>query len=281
MIRPISIFLIVSLLMLWGMREAGLLLGFSQHINTIDLAGILMILFLSPVMFACILPARRLQDHDLLESVMHVANIAGVRLSSVLVWNTQGRMMNAMAVGVLPTLKTIIVTDKLVTHLTRKEFLAVTLHEIGHHRYWHIPFLWGTVISALLCADLLFGYIFTSELWYLTLAKLPIVLIVLMLVSRQFERQADVYAAAYVSNTNDSATITPEAAHMMSSALSTIASTHNISPSRKDFLHGSIESRQHQLDRVIGCPIAKLPINRVVWWIKCGIIVSAFVGIVL
>jgi STE24 endopeptidase len=281
MIRPISIFLIATLLILWGLREIGVRLGYAAHINTIDLAGILMILFLSPVMVAFILPARRLQDHELLESVMHVAKNAGVRLSSVLVWNTKGRLMNAMAVGVLPTLKTIIVTDKLITHLTRKEFLAVAVHEIGHHRYWHIPFLWGTVISALLCSDRLFGHMITIELWYVSLAKLPIVLFALMLVSRQFERQADVYSAAYLSNSQDSTTITSEAAKMMSSALSTIATIHNISPSRCDLLHGSIASRQKYLNGAIGCPIATLPINRIVRWIKILIITSVVLGIVL
>lgn len=281
MIRPISIFLITTMLILWGFRETGVRLGYAEHITTIDLAGILLVLFVSPIMFAFILPARRMKDHELFESVMHVAKRAGVRLSSILVWNTKGRMMNAMAVGVLPTLKTIIVTDKLVTHLTRKEFFAVTLHEIGHHRYWHIPFLWGTVISAILCSDRLFGHMLTVELWYVSLAKLPIVLVVLMIVSRQFERQADVYSAAHLSNMQDSATITSEAAGMMSSALSTIASTHNISPSKNDLLHGSIASRQEYLKRVVGCPIATLSINRIVRWIKILIIASVILGFVL
>ena len=280
MIRPILIFLIATLLILWGMREIGIRLGFAEHINAIDIAGIVMILLLSPIMFSFILPARKMQDFELLDSVMFVAKKAGVRLSSVLVWNTNGRLMNAMAVGVLPSLKTIIVTDKLVTNLTRKEFLAVTMHEVGHHRYWHIPFLWLTVISVLLCSDRLFGHMITIETWYISLVKLPIVAIVLVMVSRQFERQADVYAASYISNSQESKTITPEAAGMMSNVLSTIAHTHHISPLRRDFLHGSIASRQSYLNGVIGSPIASLSINRIVVWMKILIIVSVVLGIV-
>ena len=280
MIRPISIFLIATLLILWGMREVGIRLGFGEHSNAIDIAGIVMILFLSPVMFSFILPARKMQDFELLDSMMFVAKEAGVRLSSVLVWNTNGRLMNAMAVGFLPSLKTIIVTDKLVTNLTRKEFLAVTMHEVGHHRYLHIPFLMLTVISVLLCSDLLFGHMITIETWYISLAKLPIVAIVLVMASRQFERQADVYAASYISNTQQSETITPEAAGMMSSALSTIAHTHNISPLRNDYLHGSISSRQSYLHGVIGSPIASLSINRIVMWMKLLILASVVLGIV-
>ena len=280
MIRPISIFLIATLLILWGMREIGIRLGFAEHINAIDIAGIAMILLLSPIMFSFILPARKMQDFELLNSVMFVAKKAGVRLSSVLVWNTNGRLMNAMAVGVLPSLKTIIVTDKLVTNLTRKEFLAVTMHEVGHHRYWHIPFLWLTVISVLLCSDRLFGHMITIETWYISLVKLPIVAIVLVMVSRQFERQADVYAASYISSSQESKTITPEAAGMMSNALSAIAHTHHISPLRRDFLHGSISSRQSYLNGVIGSPIASLTINRIVVWMKILIIVSVVLGIV-
>jgi Zn-dependent protease with chaperone function len=281
MIRPISIFLIATLLILWGMREIGIRLGFAEHINAIDIAGIVMVLLLSPIMFSFILPARKMQDFELLNSVMFVAKKAGVRLSSVLVWNTNGRLMNAMAVGVLPSLKTIIVTDKLVTNLTRKEFLAVTMHEVGHHRYWHIPFLWLTVISVLLCSDRLFGHMITIETWYISLAKLPIVAIVLVMVSRQFERQADVYAASYISNSQESKTITPEAAGMMSNVLSTIAHIHHISPQRRDFLHGSIASRQSYLNGVTGSPIASLSINRIVVWMKIFIIVSVVLGIVV
>jgi len=280
MFRPISIFLIATLLILWGMREIGIRLGFSEHINAIDIAGIVVILFLSPIMLSFILPARRMQDFELLDSVMFVAKKAGVRLSSVLVWNTNGRLMNAMAVGVLPSLKTIIVTDKLITNLTRKEFLAVTMHEVGHHRYWHIPFLWLTVISVLLCSDRLFGHMITIETWYISLAKLPIVAIVLVMVSRQFERQADVYAASYISSSQESKTITPEAAGMMSNALSTIAHTHHISPLRRDFFHGSISSRQSYLNGVIGSPIASLSINRIVMWMKILITASVVLGIV-
>ena len=281
MIRPISIFLIVTMLFLWGLREVGIRLGFAEHINAIDVVGIVMILFLSPAMFSIILPARRMQDFELLESVLIVAKKAGVRLSSVLVWNTNGRIMNAMAVGVLPMLKTIIVTDKLVANLTRKEFLAVTMHEVGHHRFWHIPFLWLTIITVFICSDRMFEYMVTTEMWYISLAKLPIVAIVVVMVSRQFERQADVYAASFISNTELSETITPEAARMMSNALSTIALSHNISPQRNDLLHGSIASRQLYLHDAIGDPIASLSINRVVLWIKVIIITSVVLGILL
>jgi Zn-dependent protease with chaperone function len=280
MLRPFSIFFFATLLILWGMREIGIRLGFAEHINAIDIAGIVMILFLSPVMLSFILPARKMQDFELLDSMMFVAKKAGVRLASVLVWNTNGRLMNAMAVGVLPSLKTIIVTDKLVTNLSRKELLAVTMHEVGHHRYWHIPFLLLTVISVLLCSDRLLGHMMTIETWYISLAKLPIVAIVVMMASRQFERQADVYAASFISTSQGSETITPEAAGMMSSALSTIAITHRMSPLRRDFLHGSIASRQSYLHDVIGSPIAALSINRIVMWMKILIIASVVLGIV-
>jgi Zn-dependent protease with chaperone function len=173
------------------------------------------------------------------------------------------------------------VTDKLVANLTRKEFLAVTMHEVGHHRFWHIPFLWLTVISVLLCSDRMFEYMITTEMWYISLAKFPIVAIVVVMVSRQFERQADVYAASFISNTELSETITPEAARMMSSALSTIALSHNISPQRIDLLHGSIASRQLYLHDAIGAPIASLSINRVVLWIKVIIVTSVVLGILL
>jgi Zn-dependent protease with chaperone function len=280
MIRPISIFFIATMLILWGLRAIGICLGLSEYINTIDIVGIVMILFLSPVMYSFILPARKIQDFELLESMMDVAKKSGVRLCSVLMWNTRGKYMNAMAVGVFPALKTIIVTDKLLKNLTRKELLAVTVHEVSHHRFWHIPFLWLTVISVLLCSDLIVGYLNTPETWYISLAKLPIVAIMLVLVSRQFERQADVYAASYISIEEDSETITLEAVDMMSSALSTIAQTHHFSTSRCDILHGSIASRQLYLNTTVGSFIATLSINRVVKWIKIIIVVSVVIGVI-
>ena len=286
MIRPKVMFLIASLLFLAGMRAVGFYLGFAEpsyyeHLNTIDIVGFVIIFFLSPVMYSIILPSRRMQDIALLDSVMSIAKKAGVRLSSVQVWNTKDRLMSAMAVGVFPKLKTVIVTDKLVANLTRKEFLAVALHEIGHHRFWHIPFLLLATFSVFRCTYRLFEYMVPLEMWYIYLAKFSIVIFILMMISRQFERQADVFASSFLSSEEDSRTITSEAAGSMSSALSTIAQTHNIPPSRNDLFHGSVASRQAYLNSTIGTQIATIPINRVVLLIKIFIIALVVLGIVL
>jgi len=86
-------------------------------------------------------------------------------------------------------------------------------------------------------------------------------IIAFVLVSRQFEKQADTYAVVDFARTSGSDIVTEDAANSMAKALQAIAFLNGHSPQRRDYLHGSISKRQPYLRSLVGFPILKIPIN--------------------
>jgi Zn-dependent protease with chaperone function len=103
----------------------------------------------------------------------------------------------------------------------------------------------------------------------------------IILVSRIFEKQADAYAAVALSAASGSDSVTPEGASALASALGAIAQTQCINPSRKDLLHGSITSRQRDIQALVGCSFSGIPINKQVFFLKIGLVVFFLLGILI
>jgi STE24 endopeptidase len=62
------------------------------------------------------------------------------RCTDLLVWNTRGGVANAMVVGILPLLRYVVFTDRLLSDMTEDEVEAVFGHEVGHIKHRHIPY---------------------------------------------------------------------------------------------------------------------------------------------
>src|SRR4029077_1449988 len=60
------------------------------------------------------------------------------RCSNILLWNTHGGIANAMVAGIVPWLRYVVLTDRLVEELTPQEVEAVFGHEIGHVKHRHM-----------------------------------------------------------------------------------------------------------------------------------------------
>jgi STE24 endopeptidase len=74
--------------------------------------------------------------HDRLQDA---ARRAGFRCRRILVWETNGTLVNAAVAGFLPPLRYVFLTDGLLTQLTEEEIEAVFGHEVGHIRHRHLP----------------------------------------------------------------------------------------------------------------------------------------------
>ncbi len=142
-----------------------------------------------------------------------------------------------------------------------------------------------------------------------TIAALALAFVAFGWVSRRFERQADSFAAQHMSlypvalqqtiaNDADddvelygkpvvrdapiaSETITADAVGALQGALGTIAQLNMIDPQRRSWRHGSIVWRQRYLQSLIGKPVHRLAIDRVVARLKFGSAVVLVVGVVL
>ncbi len=137
-------------------------------------------------------------------------------------WNTHGRITNAMVVGVIPRLRYVLLSDRLVEELTPEEVEAVFGHEVGHVKHHHILFYVGFFLVSVL---VVFGiwnvatsrvpaiaqYFPATEDW----AQLPFVglafayiFVVFGFLSRRCERQADVFGCRAVSCAARTASLT-------------------------------------------------------------------------
>jgi Zn-dependent protease with chaperone function len=275
--------LMIPLLILIGFSELGSSFGFKEDlVSLIELVGFIVILGFAPFFIGIILPAKPIGNYELNSEIVNIGRRASVQKTKVLVWNTHNRIMSALAIGLIFQPKTIIFTDKLLTNLTKQELFAVAGHEFGHHKYWHLPFLVITTITALVWSSRLFTFLsFDLDESSVLISQVLIVIFAIIVVSRQFEQQADAYSAVDISKSEGSDYVTKEGAAALSSALVSIASTQNYNMNKNDILHGSIVSRTTKLQNLVGCKINELPINKRVVFLKIVLIVLLVIGCVI
>ena len=90
-------------------------------------------LFLPPLLGLKPLPKGPLRDR--LEAN---ARRLHFRYSQIYLWDTRGGVANAMIVGIIPWLRYVIFTDRLLDDLRDDEIDAVLGHEVGHAKHGHL-----------------------------------------------------------------------------------------------------------------------------------------------
>jgi len=155
------------------------------------------------------------------------------RCTDFLLWPTHGATANAMIVGLLPQVRYVIFTDRILEDLPEDELDAVFGHEVGHAKHGHIwlyaVFL-GLSMIVLAAVLLLLDQRLTAArvkipVWAKDWIALPpmilvggYVFLVFGYLSRRCERQADVYGCRAVScnksicTGHDETTVYPERA---------------------------------------------------------------------
>jgi len=170
---------------------------------------IAMPLLIKPVLGLTSMPAGPIRERlEALAARLHF------RCSDFLLWPTHGAAANAMIVGLVPRIRYVVFTDRILEDLPADELDAVFGHEVGHAKHGHI---WNyaaflalsmTVLAALLlCIGMeLDAAGVTVPMWARTWVKLVPMLFVAGYIfvvfghlSRRCERQADVYGCRAVS----------------------------------------------------------------------------------
>ncbi len=143
------------------------------------------------------------------------------RCSDFLVWNTHGASVNAFITGLLPRVRYVVFTDRILDDLPPEELDAVFGHEVGHAKHGHIWLYAGflTLSLSVLAALVLFlaKYIDAAtsddmvrlrtwlEGFKTWLALPPVALVTAYLfvvfgaLSRRCERQADLFGSKTMS----------------------------------------------------------------------------------
>ena len=133
----------------------------------------------------------------------------GVRVGRVFEWPTRGAVANAVVLGLVPRLRYVAFTDRLLAELPPAELDAVYGHEAGHARHGHLPYyvafltlssVAGTALAG--AADAAWPAALTvPAAWVPWRTAVPLVglgvylFLVFGWLSRRCERQADVFGA--------------------------------------------------------------------------------------
>jgi Zn-dependent protease with chaperone function len=143
------------------------------------------------------------------------------RCRDFLVWHTHGASTNAFITGLIPQVRYVVFTDRILEDLPPEELDAVFGHEVGHAKHGHIWFYMAflTLSLSVLAASVLFAaqqidaatspQMVELRIWLASfkswLAIPPVLLVALYLfvvfgaLSRRCERQADLFGAKAVS----------------------------------------------------------------------------------
>lgn len=246
-----------------------------------QLVAVLTVFLVAPFVLRYVWDAVPLGDGELRSALLQVAEQSRVRLRRLLVWRTGGTMINGAAVGILPGLRFVLLTDGLLDHLSLDQVRAVAAHEFGHIRRRHLPWLGVVMIACLFVFSAVISWmdewmkvaapsLAWSTQWVGGGAAVVLGLWCFGAVSRRFEWQADAFAVQTLSRAevvvpeaaSSGGVITQHAAEAMIGALDAVATLNGIPRRRRSWRHGSIYVRQMRLRAIVGKPIDDLPIDR-------------------
>ncbi len=249
-----------------------------------QLAIAIPVLLASPLLVRFLWDTVPLVPGQLADRISAIANLHRVRFRRVLIWRTRGAMLNGAVVGLLPSIRYVLLTDAIIERLEQIELDAVIAHEIAHVKRRHLAWMLlatavaaisaGVAVSAAFLAQPVVQHAAAHDITSLAASAIAGIL-TFGIVSRRFERQADAFAAQTLSERDDSQTITPESVRAMSAALRRVAALNHIRETRFGFRHGSIATRIRNLDTLTGRSLNHLPIDRTVRQIKITTILAA------
>lgn len=262
--------------------------------------GVGTVALFTPTILVYLWRARFLPDGALRRRLERMSRRVGFSFREIVVWDSAGVIVNAAVVGFIRHARYVLISDAMLEHFSDDAVAAVFAHEAGHAVHHHIPY---TAIFSigwfLLTVPLLQGLsavMGASE----TVAEIAgasasavLWVGVFGLLSRRFERQADLFAASIMSREfspepdgwEDQCPyrLNREGVRIFSAALQAVARLNGIEPSQRNFRHGSIRSRLEYLEEVLRTgshPSADRNVRRIkaIIWVLfiLGVIVTVF-----
>lgn len=199
------LFICLPLLLIVAMRDlvsrAWMLSGFpttetSEAIISVSASAIVFVL--APSILRRVLNTIPLPDSPLRRRLVSMARRSGMKYREILLWQTNNNVCNAAVMGLFAPVRYVLLTDALLETMTDEQIEAVFAHEMGHvvhrHMVWYVIFF-ILCMCGLGCLEksLALNFRYGQELF--ALIGVGGLFWAFGFVSRQCERQADVYAA--------------------------------------------------------------------------------------
>ena len=245
--------------------------------------GSLAALFLLfPVFLRYIWQTRPLPAGPLRDRLEGAARRSGVPIRDVLVWHTDGMVLNAAVAGFVRRLRYVFLSDGLMAGLTDDEIEAVFRHELGHIRHHHLPLRVMAMVAPLslcmLLGQALPGAVGLVQQWLgdgglglqvemglLSLAAMGLYLLVVFgYFSRLLEHQADLSGCR---STGPNPPRPPVEA--FASALEKLAGSSDVGRKTRSWQHASIARRIDFLFQLGLDPRRELHFHRRVRLLAC------------
>ncbi len=268
---------------------------------------------LAPVMLCRVWLTTPLPDGELRRQLEEICGRIGFRYREILVWHSDGMMINAAVMGVLAPVRYILLSDALLESMDDRQIEAVFGHEAGHIRRNHVQhFLIFAFVGWLLVTgimELIARYTVANgtDVGTTTFTVEGIGLLATVLfwgigfgwLSRRFEREADLFGAECVTpksedcrlpcsiHNGESGSDSPNGsvcatgAAVFASALDRVAVLNGIPHEERSWRHSSIGSRIRFLTSLAGDPLRAAEFRRLVRRIRVGLLATAVAGAAL
>lgn len=267
--------IVLPVLMIILFRDAIILvLGDGLHPTLSEgilLVAALCVYLISPELMRILFGAMPLTSSPLRDRLEQLCRRAGLRYRDILVWRTDNTVANALVVGLLPSWRYVMLSDRLLETMDDRQIEAVFAHEMGHivhrHMMWFIVFFLILVLGSLGPGRWLDAWVAAhlpqqAQLRSLAgmgyaVGALATTLLTIGWLSRRFERQADVYAARMMQLELSGAApeisplrgaVGPDGAEVFSSALRRVAEVNNLPTGAWGLFHPSIARRMLELE---------------------------------
>lgn len=271
--------------------------------NFLGIALVLIVFAAMPWIVRLVLGLKPLPAGPLRQRLEASARRLRFRSANILVWNTRNGMANAMVIGILPWVRYVVFTDRLLEDFTPDEIEAVFGHEVGHIRHHHMLYYFSfltasVIVLGWLINDLIasytgpdpFGLLTQPGGWVSAISLVAVLLAYIFVVfgflSRRCERQADVFGCRAVSCPSPNCRghededdlsqrgrgLCPTGINTFIRALEKVAFVNGISRDRPGFLqwwqHATIGRRIEFLQRMLLDPSVERRFQRRVFLLK-------------
>lgn len=268
------------------------------------------VFLLAPLMLTRIWRTTPLDPGPVRRRLLAICDRIGLGCREILVWHSDGMMINAAVMGLWPRVRYVLLSDALLETMTVRQIEAVFGHEVGHIRRHHIPyFLVFAYIGWLLATGAMELLARASTGPDASWVFSPVVIqsagtvgailfwgVGFGWLSRRFERQADLFGASCVvpdgaecslpcSVHGDEGTrpvgagrVCASGAAVFASALDRVAVLNGIPHEERSWRHSSVASRIRFLTSLAGDPTRAAGFERLVRRLKLALLSVAVIG---